>query len=130
MDWIPKSTIQSLFYHLYPKSWRVMYEQSMEFLDKHKIVFKFQSGFQENYPTNFHLSYLTEKISNGFNSGFLTGMILIDLQKVFVTIDHYILLQKLPLLGFLNEVIDWFKLSQLNRTFYVIVNGKLSTTGE
>ena len=130
MDWIPKSTIQSLFYHLYPKSWRVMYEQSMEFLDKHKIVFKFQSGFQENYPTNFHLSYLTEKISNSFNSGFLTGMILIDLQKVFVTIDHYILLQKLPLLGFLNEVIDWFKLSQLNRTFYVIVNGKLSTTGE
>ena len=83
-----------------------MYEQSMEFLDKHKIVFKFQSGFQENYLTNFHLSYLTEKISNGFNSGFLTGMILIDLQKVFVTIDHYILLQKLPLLGFLNEVID------------------------
>ena len=38
--------------------------------------------------------------------GLLTGMILIDLQKAFDAIDHYILLQKLPSPGFSNEVID------------------------
>ena len=31
----------------------------------------------------------------GFDQGLMTGMILIDLQKVFDTIDHSILLQKL-----------------------------------
>ena len=76
------------------------------FLTNTKLCLSFNQGFRKTIPSNFHWSYLTEKMSNGFNSGFLTGMILIDLQKAFVTIDHYILLQKLPLLGFLNEVID------------------------
>ena len=71
---------------------RVIHEQTTEFLDKHKILYKFQSGFRQNHSTDFCLSYLTDKISNGFNSGLLTGMILIDLQKAFDTIGHYILL--------------------------------------
>ena len=68
----------------------------MEFLDKHKILYKFQSGFRKNHSTNICLSYLTDKTTNGFNSGLLTGMTSTDLQKAFDTIDHYILLQKLP----------------------------------
>ena len=55
------------------------------------------------------LIYLTDKISKGFDFGLLTGMILIDLQKIFDTIDHNILLLKIPLSGFLPEVIDWYK---------------------
>ena len=58
---------------------RVIHEQTTEFLDKHKILCKFQSGFRKNHSTNFCLSYLTEKISNSLNSGLVTGMILIDL---------------------------------------------------
>ena len=81
---------------------RVIYEQTTESLDKHKVLYKFQSRFRKNHSTDFCLSYLTDKISNRFNSGFLTGIILIDLQKAFDTIDHYILLQKLPLLRFSN----------------------------
>ena len=60
----------------------------------------------------------------------LTGMILIDLQNAFDTIDHYILLQKLPSLGFLNEVIGWFKPYLHSRKFYVNVHDKFSTTAE
>ena len=81
----------------------------MRFLNKHNILSKFQSGFQKNYSTNFCLSYLTDRISKGFDSGFHTGMILIDLQKAFDTIDHNILLLKMPSLGFSREVIDWYK---------------------
>ena len=55
------------------------------------------------------MSYLADKISKDFDSGLLTGMILIYLQKAFGTIDHNILLLKLPLLGFLCKVIDWCK---------------------
>ena len=51
---------------------RVIHEQTKEFLDKHKILYKFQSVFRKNHSTNFCLSYLTDKISNGFNSALLT----------------------------------------------------------
>ena len=102
----------------------------MEFLGKCRILYKFQSGFGKNHSTKFCLSYLTDKISNGFNSGLLTGMILIDLQKAFDTIDHYISLHKLPLLGFSNEVIDWFRSYLLGRKFHVNVDDKFSTTAE
>ena len=38
------------------------------------------------------LYYFSDKISNGFDPGIITGMILIELQKAFDTIDHKILL--------------------------------------
>ena len=54
-----------------------------------------QSGFRGNHLTNLCLSFLTCKVLKGFDEGLLTGMILIDLQKVFGTENHEILLQKL-----------------------------------
>ena len=56
----------------------------------------------------FCLSYLTD-ISSGFEKGLMTGMILIDLQKAFDTIDHKILIKKMPYLGFSNQSIKWFQ---------------------
>ena len=46
---------------------------------------------------------------NGFDKGVLTGMILIDLQKAFDTIDHDILFKKLSAIGLSNHTIVWFK---------------------
>ena len=40
------------------------------------------------------LSYLYDKIMKGFDSGLLTGMVFIGLQKVFDTIDQNILIKK------------------------------------
>ena len=39
----------------------------------------------------------------------LTGMIWMDLQKVFDTIDYEILLQKLKPIGFLKGTLEWFR---------------------
>ena len=102
----------------------------MRFLNKRNILSKFQSGFQKNYSTNFCLSYLTDRISKGFDSGFHTGMILIDLQKAFDTIDHNILLLKMPSLGFSREVIDWYKSYLSSRKFHVNVHDKFSTSAD
>ena len=85
---------------------RIVHEQSMEFLDKHNILYKFQSGFRKTHSTDFFLSYLIDKKSKGFYSGFLTEMILVDLQKAVDTIAHNILLLKKLSLGFALEVID------------------------
>ena len=56
----------------------------------------------------------------------MTGMILIDLQKAFDTIDHDVLLQKLYAIGFSKHTVNWF-LSYLSyRSFLVNLGNNLS----
>ena len=71
---------------------KVIHDQTQEFLDANKILYKFQSGFRKGYSTDSCLSYLNNKIATGFESGLHTGMVLIDLQKAFDTINHEILI--------------------------------------
>ena len=107
-----------------------VHERTMEFLYKHNILRKFQSGFRKNHSTDCYLSYLTDKISKGFDFGLLTRMILIDHQKAFGTIDHNILLLKMPLLGFSREVVDWYKLYLSGWKFHVNVHDKFSNSAD
>ena len=57
---------------------KVIHDQTMEYLTDNNIIYKYQSGFHKNNSTDTSLSYLTDKILTGFDSGLLTG-ILIDL---------------------------------------------------
>ena len=54
------------------------------------------------------LSYLYNKTTKGFDSGLLTEMVLIDLQKAFDTIDHNILPKIMPFLGFTDKTISCY----------------------
>ena len=51
----------------------------------------------------------------------MTGIILIDLQKAFDTIDHKILIVKMKCMGFSNNVIKWFESYLSKRMFSVHV---------
>ena len=82
-----------------PKSYRpmsllplVFKHQTQSFLDKYDIIYKFHSGFRKCFSTYSCLFYLNNKIAAGFESGFYTGMILIDLQKAFNT--HFSVIYK------------------------------------
>ena len=108
---------------------KVVHDQTQIYLSKNKILYKYQSGFRSNYSTNSCLSYLTNLISEGFDTGLYTGMILIDLQKAFDTIDHQLLLEKLLHLGFSKKAIKWFECYLSKRTFIVNINDKFSELG-
>ena len=82
-------------------------------------IYNYQSGFRGNHSTNLCLSFLTDKILKGFDKGLLTGMILIDLQKAFNTIDHEISLQKLKAIKFSKSTVKWFKSYLSERIFLV-----------
>ena len=105
---------------------RIAHDQTQEFLEANKLFYKFQSGFRKNHSTNFCLSYLNDKIMQGFEAGVFTGMILIDLQKAFDTIDHLILLEKLRSLNFTEETVKWFQSYLSNRRFFVAVGKSMS----
>ena len=108
---------------------KVIHTQTQSFLDENNILYNFQSGFRKKYSTDSCLGFLNDKISKGFDSGLYTGMILIDLQKAFDTIDHEILLEKMQIIGFTEQVINWFRSYLSNRTFKVEIGKSLSNEG-
>ena len=82
------------------------------------------------FARTIQLSYLTNKILAGFDSDLLTGIILIDLQKAFDTINHDILLRKMASLGFSNHSIKGFQSYLSNRSFRVNIKNKYSSTAK
>ena len=109
---------------------KVIHDQTQKYLDEKNILYTYQSGFRPNHSTNSCLSYLTNKVQQGFDRGMLTGMVLIDLQKAFDTIDHQILLKKMKYIGFSTSTIEWFRSYLQNRTFLVHVEDAYSTPGD
>ena len=89
-------------------------------MTKHKsfwVKTKFSTDFnlvsKKTLPLTFALD-MTDKITTRFEKGLVTGMILIDLQKAFYTIDPQILIKKIKYLGFSKNVIAWFKSISVN----------------
>ena len=60
----------------------------------------YQSGFRTNHSTDLCLAQLIEFVATGMDKQINTGMILVDLQKAFDTLDHAVLIEK-------NEIV-WF----------------------
>ena len=79
---------------------RIIHGQTMNFPSDNNVLYKFQSGFRKWHSTDSCLSCLHDKITKSFDSSFQTVIVLIDLQKVFDTIDHNILIKNMPFLGF------------------------------
>ena len=76
------------------------------------------------------LLYLTDKVRTGFEKALLTEMLLIDLQKAFDTIDHFILLDKMNSLGFSNSTVASFSSYLTNRSFIGNIGKKYSSPGK
>ena len=108
---------------------KVIHDQTQKYPDDYNILYRYQSGFRKSYSTDSCLSYLNNTIATGFESGLYTGMILIDLQKAFDTINHDILISKMKHLGFSKEATLWFKSYLSNRKFKVHINKTFSESG-
>ena len=87
---------------------KVIHDHTSAFLNSRNLLYNYQSGFCKNHSTDFCVSFLNDKILKGFDQGLRTGIILIDLQKAFYTIDHDVLLQKLYAIGFSKHSVNWF----------------------
>jgi len=105
---------------------KVVHLQTEKFLSDNNILYKNQSGFRPLHSTETCLTHLSDQILEKCDKGCYTGMILIDLQKAFDTLDHNLLLDKLGLLNFSSNTISWFKSYLSNRTFLVNVESTFS----
>ena len=60
----------------------------------HDILYEFQSGFRSKFSTESCLIHLFDFIRDNTTKGLYTGMVMLDLQKAFETVDHAILCKK------------------------------------
>ena len=60
------------------------------------------------------------------DKGNFVGMVLLDLQKAFDTVDHDIILMKLELLGLSSDAIRWFR-SYVSSRKQLVVSGTFSS---
>ena len=98
----------------------------MNYLTDNSILYRHQSGFHKNHSADTSLAYLMDSILTGFDSGLLTRVSLIDLQKALDTINHDILLRKMSALRFSDRSINWFQQYLKNRSFHINVQDKYS----
>ena len=78
---------------------RIVYSRLYKFFEDNKLVYNLQFGFQQKHSTSHALIHLTEKIREQLDSGKYGCGIFVDFQKVFDTVDHAILTQKLNFYG-------------------------------
>ena len=108
---------------------RVIHDQTNAFLKGNNLLYNYQSGFRTNHSTNLCLSFLTDKIRKGFDEGLLTGVILIDLEKAFHTINHGILFKKLKAMGFSEGCITWLQSYLSERISFISIENQFSNYG-
>ena len=87
----------------------MVYDQLETYLDEIKLLYDLQSGFRPKYSTDTCLIHLTDFIQFQMDKGNAVGMVLLDLQKAFDTLDHSILLSKLDAIGLSNDIVKWFQ---------------------
>ena len=88
---------------------RIVYDQLSKHLDKHNIFYKYQSGFRRSYSTETALIDLSGRIKFSMDKGLYTGMVMIDLQKAFDTVNHAIMSDELGAIECDDVSVNWFK---------------------
>ena len=66
-----------------------------------------QYGFRKGYNTELAVTAFTDNIRCAIDQGKMTGAVFIDLRKAFDTVEHKVLLSKLPLKGIVDRELDW-----------------------
>ena len=100
---------------------RAVYIQLENYLTKNNILYEYQSGFRKSFSTDTCLIHLLNHIKINNSQGLYTGMILLDLQKAFDTVDHEVLCNKLKTMGVQST--DWF-MSYLQNRKQILTVGK------
>ncbi|CAL4093985.1 unnamed protein product, partial [Meganyctiphanes norvegica] len=106
---------------------KAVYVQFEKYLSENNLLYDYQSGFRKGHSTDTCLIDLFDYIHSSLSEGDYVGMVLLDLQKAFDTVNHKIVCEKLELLGV--GCVDWFSSYLSNRKQFVNVNNINSSFG-
>ena len=89
---------------------RVVHTQVYKYLNDHSILVNKQFRFRKGHSTMSCIINLTNSIFTNMSKNMLTGVVFLDLKRVFDIVDHNILLNKLDTYGMGSNAVDWFRL--------------------
>ena len=102
---------------------RVLRAKIVKFVEDNDILCNNQHGFRRGRSCLTQLLSHFEDIMFGLTQGADTDAIYLDFAKAFDKVDHQLLIQKLRLYGFHEQLIKWLESFLSNRSQHVVVNG-------
>ena len=87
---------------------KAVHRQFLEFIEQNKLLHAFQFGFGPKLSTELAATLLLDDIRKNVDEGKLVGAAFIDLRKLFDTINHSNLRNKLPQYGIHDKELTWF----------------------
>ena len=102
---------------------RVVDDKLSEYLEQQGLLSESQYGFRKGYNTELTVTVFTDNIRRAIDSGKMTGAVFIDLRKAFDTVEHKVLLSKLPLKGIVDGELHWIANYLSGRYQYVQYDG-------
>ena len=96
------------------------------FLEKSKIIYEHQFGFQKNKSTTYTVLDIYTEIVNSLDNGDLACSVFLDFAKAFDIIEHKILISKLENYWLKGTVLQWFESYLSNREQVVKIDNVLS----
>ena len=98
---------------------KCVYQQLIEHLESNNLLSKHQFGFRKRRSTESAATLFLDDIHKAMGNSKLTGAIFIDLSKVFDTISHNSILEKLPNYGITGREWSFFADYLFNRWHHV-----------
>ena len=99
---------------------KVMAKRLVEYLEKYKLLSKYQFGFRPKITTELAIHTLCQNIYEAIDNKMYQLTVFCDLSKAFDTIDHSILIEKLKTYGIRGRENNWFKTYLSNRRQYTV----------
>ena len=87
---------------------KLVYKRTIDFLDKHNILYSSQYGFRKKHSCSDAIMELVSKVVKNKENGVHTASVFLDLSKAFNTLDPKILLQKIEHYGIWGIPYDAF----------------------
>lgn len=88
---------------------KLMYSRVIDFINRYKILYENQFGFQKGLSTEFAINSLLNNIIKCLEEKKVNFCILLDFAKAFDIVNHEILLHKLDYYGIRGTAHKWFK---------------------
>ena len=105
---------------------RLICKNLVAFLDKYKLLYKFQYGFRKLFGTSLCLIEYTDTIRRLVDKGNYVFSLFIDFSKAFDTVDHEILLYKLNHYGIRGHANNFFRSYLSQRQQYTVIGNSTS----
>ena len=107
---------------------KIIFKRLITIINKHTILYNKQFGCRSKHSTLQAILSITDKAQRAIDDGNYSCAISLDLCKVFDTVNHHILIQKLEYYGTRGIAKEWFKSYLENRKQYVSLGSIRSRT--